>query len=568
VELNPPTNHQKTRWIAHPAYWLGLALLFAAGFKLWLTFGGWVPFNADEAVVGLMARHILQGAWPTFFYGQAYMGSLDAWFVAGAFRLFGEQVWAIRLVQMGLYLLFLATTAGLGKKVFGNGSVGVLGAFLLAIPAVNVTLYTTASLGGYGEALVLGNLILLGALDIQGGSRPAPLWKWGLVGFLSGFGLWVFGLTLVYSLPAIIFLIIGLFQPGLSTAESRSRWQAARTLLALAVGGVIGALPWWAFALSHGWTALLHELGGGAVAGVEKLAYGEQVLRHLLNLLLFGSTAAFGLRPPWEVRWLVLPLLPFVLIFWLGMLAYQVKTCSRTQHGSQYSGRILLTGVILALALGFVFTPFGVDPSGRYFLPLAAPLALFAADLILHLRKKYGNWTYGLVFLLIGYQLIGTLQSAFKFPPGITTQFYSPTQIDHRYDQALIDFLIRQDERFGYSNYWVAYPLAFLSEESLIFTPRLPYHIGTEVVKGSDPIPVFTYTERDNRYQPYDQIVAESDRTAYISTHHPELNQYLRERFGELGVSWQEAQIGDFHIFYRLSRAVRPAEVGLGETSP
>ena len=40
------------------------------------------PFNADEAVVALMARHILQGERPWFFYGQAYMGSLDAYLVA------------------------------------------------------------------------------------------------------------------------------------------------------------------------------------------------------------------------------------------------------------------------------------------------------------------------------------------------------------------------------------------------------------------------------------------------------------------------------------------------------
>jgi hypothetical protein len=37
-----------------------------------------VPLNSDEAVVGLMARHILDGKRPVFYYGQAYMGSLDA----------------------------------------------------------------------------------------------------------------------------------------------------------------------------------------------------------------------------------------------------------------------------------------------------------------------------------------------------------------------------------------------------------------------------------------------------------------------------------------------------------
>jgi hypothetical protein len=46
-----------------------------------------------------MARHILQGERPLFFYGQAYLGSLDAWLVAGAFAVLGQSAAAIRLVQ-------------------------------------------------------------------------------------------------------------------------------------------------------------------------------------------------------------------------------------------------------------------------------------------------------------------------------------------------------------------------------------------------------------------------------------------------------------------------------------
>ncbi len=52
-----------------------------------------------------MARHILGGERPIFFYGQAYMGSLDAWLVAAGFWFFGQQVWVIRFVQILLYLL-------------------------------------------------------------------------------------------------------------------------------------------------------------------------------------------------------------------------------------------------------------------------------------------------------------------------------------------------------------------------------------------------------------------------------------------------------------------------------
>src|SRR3972149_3254635 len=140
------------------------AIVVAVGLKMSLLAAGSVPFNADEAIVALMARHILQGERAVFFYGQAYMGSLDAWLVAAGFALFGEQVWGIRLEQAFLYLLRLGSTAWLGKLAFGSWRVGMVTVWLLAIPTVNITLYTTASLGGYGEALLIGNLILITGL--------------------------------------------------------------------------------------------------------------------------------------------------------------------------------------------------------------------------------------------------------------------------------------------------------------------------------------------------------------------------------------------------------------------
>ena len=541
--------------VSNPFSWLALALALATGLKIWLVAGGWVSFNSDEAVVALMARHILNGARPTFFYGQAYMGSLDAFLVALAFKIFGEQVWAIRLVQILLYLGVLVSTAWLGKRMFNNWRTGALAALLLAIPAVNVTLYTTASLGGYGEALLLGNLIILCALQIEdhrrGGTFPGSLYWWGSCGFLIGLGLWAFGLTLVYSLPVVIFLAL------LSWRQQRKepvpRFRLATAFLALGAGALLGAAPWWMFALRNGFQALLVELTGGAIAGVEGLPWIFQVLRHTANVLLLGSTVVFGLRPPWDVTWLALPLLPFVLMLWMGVCVFMVR-CMR-RYSPQRAEQALLASVMLVLLAGFVCTPFGADPSGRYFLPLAIPLALFAAAMILELHAKIGYWVVGLVFLLLVYNLWGTVQSALHFPPGVTTQFYTPAQVDHRYDQALIDFLRQHGETRGYGNYWVSYPLAFLSAEELIFAPRLPYHLD------------FRYTERDDRFLPYDNLVSQAQRVAYITTNHPDLDGYLRARFKLLGVSCQEVQIGDYHVFYALSQPVRPTQVGLGATT-
>ena len=138
----------------------------------------------------------------------------------------------------------------------------------------------------------------------------------------------------------------------------------------------------------------------------------------------------------------------------------------------------------------------------------------------------------------------------------MTTQFNPITRIDHTHDQTLIEFLEQIGELKGYTNYWISYPLAFLSGERLIFAPRLPYHQD------------FRYTNRDNRYAPYDYEVAKSEQVAYITSNHPALDDYLRTSFRELELTWEEAQIGDYRIFYRLSRVVVPEKIGLGITTP
>ena len=84
--------------------------------------------------------------------------------------------------------------------------------------------------------------------------------------------------------------------------------------------------------------------------------------------------------------------------------------------------RLLLLWVMLTLVGGFVLTPFGAVPSGRYFLPMSILLALIAADTLLEFARRAGYWVWCVVVLLTVYNCIGTLQSAASMPPGITTR--------------------------------------------------------------------------------------------------------------------------------------------------
>jgi 4-amino-4-deoxy-L-arabinose transferase-like glycosyltransferase len=530
---------RSTVWRDNAGLWVSLAI--GLGLKVILLALDVFPFNADEAVVALMARHILQGERPVFFYGQAYLGSTDAWLTACAFLILGERVIAIRIAQTILYLGILVTTYWLSLRVYHDRWTATAAALLIAAPTVLVTLYTTATLGGYGETLLIGNILLLWTLRLRGSmvtTAPRRL-EWLAFGALAGFGFWTFGLLGVYLLPigAAFFFLTDDWRANLRGVLS------ANYLLAV-FGFFIGSSPWW-WATVFG-AATLSELGGSAIAGSTPNGILDAMGLRLFSLVVLGLPVVVGLRPPWTVRWLALPLAPLALVIFLGAVGWGIRM-SRTHWPIR-----LLGGICLTVCLAFVVTPFGNDPSGRYFLPVLPPLALFTAGALNRVRRDYPRLAVGLLAGVLAFNLWGNLDSAFTFPPGITTQFDAVTQVDMRDMPAVIDFLIARGETRGYSNYWATFPMAFLSDEKLIYSAALPYHLD------------FKYTTRYDRYALYRETVAASDRVAYITTKHPALDDYLREQFAALDVTFDEQTIGDFHIFHNLSRRLTPAEIGLG----
>src|SRR5579859_2741789 len=81
-------------------YGLGaaVAIVCAILLRLILVSHGWPGTNSDESIMNLMALHIAEkGEHPTFFYGQSYLGALEAYVGAFMFRLFGVSVLSMRL---------------------------------------------------------------------------------------------------------------------------------------------------------------------------------------------------------------------------------------------------------------------------------------------------------------------------------------------------------------------------------------------------------------------------------------------------------------------------------------
>jgi 4-amino-4-deoxy-L-arabinose transferase-like glycosyltransferase len=506
----------------------GVTVILAILYKvIWLAAGA-VPFNGDEAIVALMARHILRGERPVFFYGQAYLGATDAWLVAASFSIFGENIFAVRVVHIVLFAGVVFTTYLLARRYL-HSEWGARAAMLwLALPPTMLTLYTTATLGGYTETLLFGNILLLMADGRWLLADRLRAGRWLLFGVIAGFAFYTFPLILIYLVPIGLLLLY------------RLRLKAWREYAIALAGFALGSLPWW-WALIQSGGVLIAELTGSAVAGtVESFGALSGPLIRVLNFFLFGTSAWWGLRYPWSAE-VVLPVLgAAAFVFYLGALGYAVKRGPR-----------VLWGMIVTLLATFLLTPFGGDPSGRYFLPLYVPLAIFTAMLLQGFRKQNVIVASLLLTLLIGYNIAGTWAAAAKNPPGITTQFDPVTWIDHAHDQELIDFLLEHGETRGYTTYWVQTPIAFLSNERIISAAALPYH------------PNLGYTPRDDRYPPFTQVVREAARAFYITHNNPLLEERIRDRVGKLSVTFQEHDIGNYHIFYALSRKVTPEELGV-----
>src|SRR5688572_8613952 len=89
---------------------VGLILLRSAVFVFWEQ----SHFDSDQAITGLMAKHLSEGrAWPVFWYGQNYMLAVEAWLAAPVFALAGASVTTLKLpllaINVAIALLLLRT---------------------------------------------------------------------------------------------------------------------------------------------------------------------------------------------------------------------------------------------------------------------------------------------------------------------------------------------------------------------------------------------------------------------------------------------------------------------------
>jgi len=129
-----------------------------------------LAFDSDQAIVGLMAKHLTERrAFPLFFYGQTYMLAVESWVAAPFFVLGGPSITALRFSILAWNLVFIWLLIGILYRDSGLAPVwALLTVSLIALVPPSVATQLMAAQGGIVEPFVW--VVVLWLL------RRRPLW--------------------------------------------------------------------------------------------------------------------------------------------------------------------------------------------------------------------------------------------------------------------------------------------------------------------------------------------------------------------------------------------------------
>jgi len=384
MDTNSRERLSKTGRLAAAAEWLsfaiGASVLARSAWQL-----AYSP-SMDYGVVVEMARNMAAGAdFPAFFYGQAYMGSLEPAMSALFCLLFGPHPFCVCLGTAVFAMAALFAGMRMARRL-GGGAASCIAAALMTCAGTYWLHFMASPRGGYSLATLLA-LLAIGIcangefVDPATGQTRRGLAAW--LGLIAGLAFWNNWLAL----PA--------FAAGgaMLLWRLRARLFSRRIVCPAAAAFVAGSAPWWLFALRHGLASLSLE-AGPAPLGLRGLAIVRfSVLPEFFG---YGDAAAAFMRSPIAVaiaNAAAIAMLDAAMCKAAGAL-HQVggprdtatPTCrdplagSRPQRCAERLRFFATTLVFCILFLfAYCFSSFGATRSARYFAVLVPPCAVVVA---------------------------------------------------------------------------------------------------------------------------------------------------------------------------------------------
>lgn len=402
-----------------------LTVLVGVGMRLFIARSSLGQLNADEAIVGLMARHVAQGEFPAFYWGQEYGGSLEAILAAPLLALAPTSVAAVKAVPQVFHLIGAVLCYLIGRRM-ASREIGLFAALLFWIwPAFSIW-WSTKESGFYGVTLVAGLAAWLLALRID--EEPSKR-DWLLLGFVAGQGWW--------ASPQIVFLLLPL---GLwLLVRKRASWSG---VLLATLTAVIGAAPWIYANLRSDWASFI----------VPPVPTADPYPLRLASFFVEAFPAFLGTRLQGEFgRWFFDP---------LGMVAFAVLI-------GVLAGALLLHGHLLVRIALFLY-PFlyAISPLSRgepRYLYLLAPM------IVLLLATAVRTDLQRVIALILAAALSAANMVAMD--RGTVGTPAAPDVAISGDLRELASDLEDAGVRAFYADYWIAYPVVFFSEERVIGTP-------------------------------------------------------------------------------------------------
>ncbi len=532
-------------------YRLSTIVLLALAYRLILLRTTMATVDSDQSVAGIMARHILRGERPIFFYGQSYNGALEAYLTAVVFRLLGPDDLTLRLVHTLFSVALVAQLYGLARRLYAPW-VAVVAGLWLAVPAPMLVWWGTAAGASYIEAAVWGTGLFLIATRRWWLERPRP-YDLPALGLLAGLGVWAH--------PMIAYYLLALAVAALPLAWRRR----ARFIRALpwrvwpvAAGFALGAAPWLTYTLRHptsGLTVLAGRPGPYAL---------PDVLWRLATQALPVLVGGAHLSGPADqfARYIAAHPIPYALslcaIAYLAVRAVLSRRGLIAQARAWICGRpcsdaplALLLVTVFALYLGSRYKTLSWttrDP--RYLLPLytCVPYVIACAlpkSIVDSRWSIVGRWRmHGKPFPLarffnhglstIDYRLSTILAVA------LAINIYGAAHYGELPSSTFVNvtplarMLVAHGDEAVYGDYWVVWQLAFESGERLIPVVTLGLTID--------------HNPRGARYAPYLARAAHARRWAYILP-----DRYADAFIARLRrdhVAYQRWRWGDSSLFY------------------